>query len=156
TGDFVVAWGGSVGGEDVRARRFAANEPPTTSGIAPVNVTANAPDTVLNLFAAFDDSTDPDNAMTYSVAGETNPALFSSTTINPAAGTLTLDYAPGQVGQATITVRATDTRGLFTETSFVVSVATPPPVAVTQSVFLFQTAPLRVEVTFDRDVDVSS
>ena len=75
-----------------------------------------------NLFAAFDDPEDPDSALTYTVEANTNSALFTSTNINGALGTLTLDYAPDANGSADITVRATDTGFpvLFVETTFTV------------------------------------
>ena len=57
-----------------------------------------------------------------SLAGNTSS---STITVTPAAGTLTLDYAPGHSGQATLTVRATDTRGLFIDTTFLVTILPP-------------------------------
>ena len=85
------------------------NLTPTTSGIADVNVNTDAPDTVINLFAAFDDFEDPDPALIYTIENHTNPSLFTSTTIDGVLGTLTLDYAPAINGTADITIRATDT-----------------------------------------------
>ncbi len=92
--------------------------------IANVNVSTDAPDTVIDLFAAFDDAEDLDPALTYTIENNTNPSLFTSTTINGAQGTLTLKYAPATDGTADITVRATDTGNpaLFVQTSFTVTV----------------------------------
>ena len=100
------------------------NQTPTTSGIANVNVNTDAPDTVIDLFAAFDDAEDPDPALIYTIENNTNLSLFTSTTINSAQGTLTLNYGPSTDGTADITVRATDTGSpaLFVETSFTVTV----------------------------------
>ncbi|MCH8839938.1 MAG: cadherin-like domain-containing protein [Planctomycetes bacterium] len=105
------------------------NFPPTTSGIADVNVNTDAPDTVIDLFAAFDDFEDPDPALTYTIENNTNPSLFTSTTIDGVLGTLTLDYAPATDGTAIITVRATDTGTppLFVETTFTVDVTPVNP-----------------------------
>jgi predicted secreted Zn-dependent protease len=102
------------------------NDWPTTVGIANVAVAEDAANTIIDLFAAFDDLEDPDPAMTYTVVGNTNPALFSATAVNGAAGTLTLDYAANANGAATITVRATDSGGAFVDTSFNVTVAPLP------------------------------
>ena len=60
------------------------NLPPTTSGIADVNVNVDAPNTVIDLFAAFADFEDPDTALTFTVEDITNPYLFTATTINGA------------------------------------------------------------------------
>ncbi len=103
----------------------AVNDTPTTSGLANVVVDQDAPDTVINLFAAFADVEDPDAALTYTVQNNTNPALFTAAPIDGTAGTLTLDYAPSQTGTATITVRASDTGGLFVDASFTVTVNVP-------------------------------
>jgi hypothetical protein len=110
---------------------FPGNLTPTTSGIADMNVNVDAPDTVIDLFAAFDDFEDPDPALTYSIENNSNSALFTATPINGALGTLTLDYAPATTGTADITVRATDTGTppLYVETTFTVTVLPPnnPP-----------------------------
>ena len=98
------------------------NDAPTTSGLANVTVNEDAADTVVDLFAAFADVEDADAALTYTVVGNTNAALFTSTAVNGAAGTLTLDYAPNAFGSAVLTVRATDTGGAFVESSFTVTV----------------------------------
>lgn len=99
----------------------AVNDNPTTSGIAPVTVNEDAVDSTINLFPAFADVEDADDQMTYTVTGNTNPALFASTNI-VAGQNLVLDFAPNANGTADITVRATDTGGLFIETTFTVTV----------------------------------
>ena len=100
----------------------AVNDMPTTSGATNVTVNEDAPNTVINLFATFSDAEDADNALVYSIQTNTNPGLFASTVINSIAGTLTLDYALDQNGSTDITLRATDTGGLFVETVFTVTV----------------------------------
>jgi cyclophilin family peptidyl-prolyl cis-trans isomerase len=58
--------------------------------------------------------------LTYSVVGNTNPSLVTTSVTNER---LTLSYAPGRTGSAVITVRATDTFGATVQTSFNVTVA---------------------------------
>ena len=99
-----------------------ANDPPTTTGISPVSVLEDAGNTVINLYGAFDDEEDRDEDLQYAVIGNTNTSLFTSTPVNQLNGLLTLDYAPDANGSATLTVQATDTGGLSTSTSFVVTV----------------------------------
>jgi hypothetical protein len=83
-------------------------------------VNEDAADTTINLFNAFDDVEDPDSALDYTIVGNTNPALFGAVTlISP---NLILSYAPNASGTSTITIRATDTEGLFSQTSFLVTV----------------------------------
>lgn len=98
------------------------NTAPTTTGIESFKVTDNAPNTVIDLFQAFDDFEDSDADLTYSIINNTDAALFSNITLDGAAGTLTLDYAAGAEGSTNITLRATDTAGSITDTTFTVSV----------------------------------
>ena len=108
-----------------------ANDPPTTTGLANVAVDEDAPNTVIDLFAAFADTEDADASLTYTIISNSNPGLFSATTVNGTAGTLTLDYAPNAHGTADLTVRATDSGGLWVESTFTVTVnpVNDPPVA---------------------------
>ena len=76
------------------------NDTPTTVGIADITVDEDAADSVVDLFAAFADVEDLDPALTYTITGNTNPGLFTSTTIDGVAGSLTLDYAADQNGSA--------------------------------------------------------
>jgi VCBS repeat-containing protein len=96
------------------------NDNPATNGIADVTVAEDAADSVIDLYAAFADVEDLDPALTYTITGNTNAGLFTSTNI--AGGNLTLDYAPDANGTADITVRATDTGGLWVESTFTVTV----------------------------------
>jgi cyclophilin family peptidyl-prolyl cis-trans isomerase len=57
--------------------------------------------------------------LTYSVVGNTNPALVTPAVNNER---LTLNYTPGLTGSAVITVQATDTFGATVQTSFTVTV----------------------------------
>ncbi len=102
------------------------NDNPTTSGIANVNVEINSVDTVINLWSKFADTETPDASLTYTVVENTNSGLFTSVTINPANGNLTLDYALSVVGSSSMKIRATDSGGKFIEAPFTVTVALPP------------------------------
>jgi cyclophilin family peptidyl-prolyl cis-trans isomerase len=57
--------------------------------------------------------------LSFSVVNNTNTALVSTAIVD---GNLTLTYAPGQTGTATITVQATDQFGLSVQTTFTVTV----------------------------------
>ena len=137
---------------------------PTTSGIADVNVNTNAPDTVIDLFAAFDDSEDPDPALTYSIENNTNSSLFTSTAIDGVLGTLTLDYAAATNDTAEITIRATDTGdpALFVETTFTVTVTPvnqPPTTTGITDVFVAEGADdtaIDLFAAFDDSEDLDS
>ncbi len=101
------------------------NVAPTTSGIADVYVNVGAADSVIDLFSAFDDFEDPDTSLSYTLESNSNPSLFTSTSIDGVLGTLTLDYVAGMTGSADLTLRATDTGTppLYVETTFRVTVA---------------------------------
>jgi hypothetical protein len=99
-----------------------ANDTPVATGIADVSVNEDAPGTVIDLFAAFADMEDADTSLIYAIVANTNPGLFSATTMDGIAGTLSLGYVPDASGSASITVRATDTGGLWAESTFDVTV----------------------------------
>ena len=105
--------------------RFQAgwNDAPTVvSPIADVVEDENASDTVIDLFATFEDPEDADADLTYSIESNTNPALFAAAVVDPVAGTITLDYVADTFGAADIVVRATDTGGRFVDEAFSVRV----------------------------------
>ena len=103
------------------------NQPPTTIGINSISTAANPSSQVVNLFDTFEDHEDTDTLLSYGVQVNSNPALVN-TTINHGDGILTVAVSPNMIGNAAITVRATDTGGLFVDTSFTVQVndVTPP------------------------------
>lgn len=110
---------GRGGNDDITDLR---NTPTTTTGISNVTADEDAPDTVIDLFAVFDDAQDADLDLVFTIEANSNVALFSGTPIDGGLGTLTLDYASDSNGTAEITVRATDSGGLFVETTFTVTV----------------------------------
>ncbi len=85
-------------------------------------VNEDAPDTILSLYPYFQDTEDTDAQLTYTVADNTNPALFASVDISDPAN-FRLDYSPDANGTADITIRATDTGGLWVEDTFTVTVS---------------------------------
>ncbi|MCH2172094.1 DUF4347 domain-containing protein, partial [Myxococcota bacterium] len=108
---------------DSTSVEIIVNAAPTTVGIDDVSVLEDAPNTVIDLFAAFDDIEDADEDLTYTVTSNSNPDLFDSVSVDGSAGTLTLDYALNAFGSADLEVRATDTLGFSVSTEFSVSVA---------------------------------
>jgi inhibitor of cysteine peptidase len=116
TGSTDAALGGGLASATITVT--GVNDAPTTSGLSNVTATQNNTNSTVSLFPGFADLEDSDAAMTYTVTGNTNTALVSSTSVNAATGVLTLNFASGGVGTANITVRATDTGGLYVETTF--------------------------------------
>ncbi len=112
---------GSAGG--VIARLLKPNEVPTTTGLAAVSVLEDAPPWIVDLAAAFADPDEPSGLLSYSITSNSNPALLAGTTIDQATDRLTLTFATNTRGQATLTVRATDSQGFFVETPLAISVA---------------------------------
>ncbi|MGA2254439.1 MAG: autotransporter-associated beta strand repeat-containing protein, partial [Thermoguttaceae bacterium] len=106
-------------------RLVVVDRGPTSSGIGDVTVNAGRVSSVVDLWSAFTDADEADSALTYQVTGDSNSQLFSAVGIDPATGHLTLSYAIGALGTAALTVRATDPGGLYTETTFTVTVAHP-------------------------------
>ncbi len=124
-GDFIVNWtsntqdGSSYG---VYAQLYRELEAPISSGISNVIVQEDAPNTAIDLFVAFTDDDDTDTNLTYTIANNNNPSLFAATTVDAVTGELILDYATNANGTGNLTIRATDSDGLFVETTFGVTV----------------------------------
>lgn len=97
------------------------NEAPTTTGLADVAVNEDSANVVVNLKTAFSDVETPSAALSYSIVGNSNSALFSRTPI--VGGNLILKFAPNANGNAIVAVRATDPQGAFVTTAFNVMVA---------------------------------
>lgn len=100
----------------------SGNDAPTTSGIADVYVDEDAVNETISLYGAFADIEDPDGNLTYEVVENTNSSLFDSMDIDGYGG-LVLDFAADAFGTGYLTVRATDSGGLWVETTFAVDVA---------------------------------
>lgn len=107
--------------------RFVGEPPPTTSGIGDVNVPENSLATVVPLPSDFQGGSVPSSQLTYSIAADSNPALFSSITIDAQTGKLTLSYAANQSGTAQLTVRALDPDGATVEAGFQVTLTANQP-----------------------------
>jgi hypothetical protein len=107
------------------------NDVPTTIGHQTINVSEDAADTVINLFAVFADVETSDHELVYTLVSNTNSGLFTATSLS--SGNLTLDYAPNQSGVAAVLVRAIDQANASIETSFTINVAAAndPPRLVT-------------------------
>ena len=89
--------------------------------IANVAVNEDAANTVIDLHPVFQDAETAEADLVYSIQTNSNPTLVSAT-IDNTTDTLTLDYQANQFGTAAITVRATDTAGLYVDDTFVVTV----------------------------------
>lgn len=115
------------GGSDIQSITVSVtngNETPTTVGI--LDLTDNEDPLIdpnsYDLHLAFDDTEDPDSVLFYSITGNTNPGLTTSITIDNTLDFIFVDFAPDQNGISDVTVRATDTGGLFVETTFRITV----------------------------------
>ncbi|PYI82476.1 MAG: hypothetical protein DME26_17490 [Verrucomicrobia bacterium] len=95
--------------------------PHVVTPIANVAVNEDAANTVIDLHPVFQDAETAEADLVYSIQTNSNPTLVSAT-IDNTTDTLTLDYQANQFGTAAITVRATDTAGLYVDDTFVVTV----------------------------------
>jgi hypothetical protein len=121
-----VAAGGvfapAVGPSVVSGFQQTGIKPPGVTRPMAVTVAENSPPTVIDLgpvFAAMS-ALHPGNGLKLSILGNTNSALVR-TDLSKAA--LTLTYAPGRWGTATITVRATDADGVSVQQTLLVTVS---------------------------------
>ena len=86
-----------------------------------MTVEQDAPDTVFSLYPYFQDVEDADAQLTYTVTGNTNPALFTAVNITDPTK-FRLDYAPGASGPLTSLFGLPHTGGLFVEDTFHVTI----------------------------------
>ncbi|MFT7220184.1 MAG: hypothetical protein ACI8Z1_001801 [Candidatus Azotimanducaceae bacterium] len=96
--------------------------PPSTTGIADVEVNQGASNTVIDLLTVFSDVEDLDTLLVFSVEANSNPTLFDNVTVSNLFDRLTLSYDPDTFGSSDLTIKATDTNGETVTTTFTVSV----------------------------------
>ncbi|MBU1099567.1 MAG: cadherin-like domain-containing protein [Bacteroidetes bacterium] len=120
--DFSICDASGVGSatSEISRVEVVLNSTPTTSGIANVEVDTGAENTVIDLTLSFDDADDGSAGLDYTIKNISNAGLFTSLFIS--GTTLVIDYGLSTNGLSDITIRATDTGGLFTETTFNVKV----------------------------------
>ncbi|WP_340152588.1 putative Ig domain-containing protein, partial [uncultured Marivirga sp.] len=118
------------------------NNAPTTSNIPNQEVAEDSNPIQLDLLNYFNDVEDEDSDLTFSVVNNSNPSLFSK--IELIDNLVELHFKSNQNGISNITVRCTDTNGLFIESSFEMSVT-----AVQDAPFI--TSEPIVEVLQDQD-----
>ncbi len=137
----VADQGGASATATITVNLTNVNDPPrvTGNGIADVIVNAGTPSATRNLYEAFEDDDHADNQLAFVIEKNNNPSMFSQSTISN--GILTLSFADGAVGEATITIRATDPGGLFVEDTFKVFINSAP----------VSTGP--ISITVDEDAD---
>lgn len=121
-GRVVLAGYSDMGGYDNFAIARYEGDAPAVAAIAPVIVNEDAAPTEIDLFAAFNDATDADTSLIYSIYHNSNPGLFSSAVISAATGKLTLSYPPNVSGTASMIIRAKDTSGLVSDASVTITV----------------------------------
>jgi hypothetical protein len=131
--------------------------PVVANAITDKSVNVNTTSQVVSIGNVFTDDGGTAN-LVYTISGNNNTSLITATSIN---GTdLTLTIAGGQTGTATITLRATDAGGLFTEDEFVVSINQAPVVvnAITDKSAAENTASLNVSLAnvFDDDLGAAN
>ncbi|HEX6963714.1 MAG TPA: dockerin type I domain-containing protein [Lacipirellula sp.] len=98
------------------------NDAPSTTGGRAIAITDLLGNVGINLYDDFSDAETPDNQLTYEIVSNSDPSLFDDASIDPATGILNLNSAAGQSGRSTITVKATDSSGLWTTATYVVDV----------------------------------
>ncbi|MEC7838504.1 MAG: Ig-like domain-containing protein, partial [Chlamydiota bacterium] len=101
----------------------AVNDAPVVnSAISDITVNGDTSNSVIDLSSVFSDvdlETNSSEKLTLTVVGNTNNSLVNTSI---SGNILTLGYADNQTGVASITIRATDSGGLYVETTFNVEV----------------------------------
>ena len=129
----VPAWGGGAVASALAPAAAGglphpSSTPPTSTTPISVTVAQNSSESVIDLGAAFGavSGLQHGDGLKLSVLGNTNPGLVS-TDLSEAA--LTLTYARGKYGTATITVCATDADGVSAQQTLLVTVLPLRPAA---------------------------
>lgn len=106
-------------------------DPPRLADSVMTEVTANdAADDQSIDFSTFVYDPDEGDAITYSITGNTNPAIFSSIEISGSSGILEIGFAPYLSGTSTITITMTDLTGLEISTELTVTLPEIPPAGI--------------------------
>lgn len=115
--------------KSVTLRTPSDDEPPTTSGIADVEVNEDAPDMVIDLTSAFADAETASADLIYTITTAPDSALVAAS-IN-ANNELVLDYVADAFGMTTITIQAEDEANQTVSTMFWIEVnpLNDPPTA---------------------------
>ncbi|MEQ9425559.1 MAG: BspA family leucine-rich repeat surface protein, partial [Cyclobacteriaceae bacterium] len=95
--------------------------PVATLAIEDVTVDEDADNTTIDLTSYFSDVEQPVGELVYSVEVNTNSTLVTAS-VNNATDILTLAYGTNEFGTADITIRATDSGGLYADNAFTVTV----------------------------------
>ena len=105
--------------------------PTVVSAIADTTVTDEQPppSTATGISRRCSPTQKDGSALTYTIESNTNTGLVTASII-PADSTLDLSFTASTSGTATITMRATDSGGLFVDDVFTVTVNAPPTVAI--------------------------
>ncbi|GAA5034761.1 hypothetical protein GCM10011506_29140 [Marivirga lumbricoides] len=97
------------------------NSAPQSSGIPDFNKNEDAPPFQINLLNYISDAEDNNNQLTFELVSNTNSALFNTFTLTNA--TLNVSLKPNANGNTSITIKCTDSNGLFITESFDIIVA---------------------------------
>ncbi len=98
------------------------NDAPTVTGLDLAQVAAGAKDQAISLLYGFSDAEDGAAGLTFSLMGIDDPALLTNVAIDPVSKQLLFDAVPGLSGRTNLTIRATDSGGLFVETNLTIDV----------------------------------
>ncbi|HEY9888085.1 MAG TPA: carbohydrate-binding protein [Candidatus Obscuribacterales bacterium] len=123
--EFQVGVAGEYTVEGADLRPTESNQAPTTSGLAPMTVTAGTATAVVPLSEAFADDTTAAADLHYAIAHHTNPGLFTALTVDETTDQLLLAFVPDQIGSSDVTISATNGVGLSVLTTMTVTVTTP-------------------------------
>jgi hypothetical protein len=108
-------------GAAIVAQRYtlSTNTAPTTTGISDSNLYDTTSSSV-TLPTYFSDDSDAAADLLYTVQSNSNAALITNLAVDK-SGVLTFDITPGMSDTADITIRSTDSGGLFVEDTFTIN-----------------------------------
>ncbi len=100
------------------------NDTPVKLGFASINLgEGNVTEQIVNLLTGFSDVEDTPAQLTYLITGNDNPTFFQTISMNQALGQLRFTLNPNAFGTAKLTIRATDTGGLYVQDVITINVS---------------------------------
>ena len=100
------------------------NDAPTSAGLPDLIQPPGVNHSVVNVWQYFTDAEQPSSQLTYSIQGTTVPDAFDQLSLTD--GTLHIDHRDGRIGISFITIRASDSAGLYVDDLLMVQVGTMP------------------------------
>lgn len=119
----------NIFGSSTATTTVEVNRPPSATPLAPFTANAAGDPLLVETAPVFSDPDSTDH-LTWTLVGNTLPAIFSSLAIDSTTGRLQGSFTPFIDGESLLTLRGTDRNGLFADTTLLVTLPRVPDPAL--------------------------